>query len=601
MIEKMKRVNLVSLSAHREETLEALRHLEVMHVRLPDFAPSETLSDVQKEVETVSRAVNLLAGAGGEAEGANPFEGMSSKALLAAVLETSAAVAKAQEESEALLRTEELLVPWGDFSVASLEGIRSSGVKVALCTASASKMPDVPAGVALQEVNRLGDQVYFVVLSTSKLPEDLPLAVVPQGQTLSQVRSQQASARERIAQLQNRLAHATRRVGDLKTYGLQISDKEEFLSTLEGMGSQEELAWLSGYVPESRVESLGRAALEHGWALQIEEPDEDDPSVPTLITVPRWLQVSKPLFDFVGITPGYREFDISAWFLIFFSIFFAILVGDAGYGAIFLGLTLMARRKAKGPARVATNLLLLLSGGTILWGFLTGTYFGIPTSKLPGVLSGLDWLTNEKTGRANVQYVCFMIGAVHLTIAHAIKAASVINSRLALSQLGWALIVWGNFFLGSSLVTGRDLPTWIHWLYLSGAVLVLFFSVQTNNPLKAVGSGLGTLLGNLVNSFVDVLSYIRLFAVGMSSYYVAVSFNNMGVGMIEGKEGLLKVAMLLVAALVIVFGHTLNIALCGLSVLVHGIRLNTLEFSGHLGLEWAGTPFRAFAQRFKGE
>ena len=147
-------------------------------------------------------------------------------------------------------------------------------------------------------------------------------------------------------------------------------------------------------------------------------------------------------------------------------------------------------------------------------------------------------------------------------------------------------------------MTGREAPTWLPYLYASGGGPVLLFSAQHKNILRAVGSGLGALLGNLVNSFVDVLSYIRLFAVGLSSYYVAVSFNNMGMSIFEGKTGVAAVVLFLMGALVIVFGHVLNIALCCLGVMVHGIRLNTLEFSGHLGLEWTGTPFRAFAKRF---
>ena len=110
-----------------------------------------------------------------------------------------------------------------------------------------------------------------------------------------------------------------------------------------------------------------------------------------------------------------------------------------------------------------------------------------------------------------------------------------------------------------------------------------------------IGSGLGALAGGAVNSFVDVLSYVRLFAVGLSGYYVAKSFNDMGINLAHGVFGIL------LAVLIIVGGHVLNLALAALGVLVHGIRLNTLEFSGHIGVEWAGIAYKPFARLMRRE
>ncbi|HPQ39721.1 MAG TPA: hypothetical protein PLV45_05050 [bacterium] len=271
-------------------------------------------------------------------------------------------------------------------------------------------------------------------------------------------------------------------------------------------------------------------------------------------------------------------------------------MGDGGYGLLFLAGTLVLKRKAGPSAQVAVNLMFLLSFFTVVWGFLTGNFFGIHPSKLPAFMQGIEYFTGPNQ-QANTQYFCFLIGAIHLTIGHGIKLSAVINSTMALAQVGWMAIIWGYFFLGASLVTGSIFPEFAKYLLIGGAGLVILFSVPAKNILKSIGGGLGELMGSIVNSFVDVLSYIRLFAVGLSSYYVAVSFNDMGTGIGSAGSGVMAIPLMIVGALVIVFGHTLNIALCGLSVLVHGIRLNTLEFSGHVGLEWAGVPFQAFRKR----
>ena len=149
-------------------------------------------------------------------------------------------------------------------------------------------------------------------------------------------------------------------------------------------------------------------------------------------------------------------------------------------------------------------------------------------------------------------------------------------------------------------MAGGQWKDWMLYFYIVGAVLVLFFSAPSWKLHKSIGAGIGEILSNGVNSFVDVLSYIRLFAVGMSSYYVANSFNNMGTDLMGGGSGPGMAAVMFVAGLlVILFGHILNVALAALGVLVHGIRLNTLEFSGHIGIEWAGIPFKAFARRIR--
>ena len=153
----------------------------------------------------------------------------------------------------------------------------------------------------------------------------------------------------------------------------------------------------------------------------MEDPGPDD-NVPTLIRHPKWVKPIKAVFDVIGILPGYKEVDISAVFLLFFSIFFAMLIGDAGYGLLFLIATLAAKFKLRDAPSYPFTLMGILSGGTIVWGVLTGNYFGVqaggPLSKL-----SIDWLNNDN----NLMGLCFLIGAIHLTIAHvwnAIKSST---------------------------------------------------------------------------------------------------------------------------------------------------------------------------------
>jgi V/A-type H+-transporting ATPase subunit I len=177
-----------------------------------------------------------------------------------------------------------------------------------------------------------------------------------------------------------------------------------------------------------------------------------------------------------------------------------------------------------------------------------------------------------------------MIAALHLSIAHIWIGVLKINRiGQVVGQLGWVLFIWGNFFLASSLVAGRSFPHFAFYFFIIGFVMMLF-SINYREIGEICGFPFAVL-----SSFVDLLSYIRLFAVGLSGLYVAENFNKMA----EGTFSLPYVGLLL-GIIIIIFGHSLNIMLGALAVLVHGIRLNTLEFSGQLGLHWSGFLYKPF-------
>jgi V/A-type H+-transporting ATPase subunit I len=295
----------------------------------------------------------------------------------------------------------------------------------------------------------------------------------------------------------------------------------------------------------------------------------------------------------ISILPGYREVDISAAFLFFLSIFFAMLVGDAGYGALFLILTAWARiKKPNAPASVF-SLLYILSTCTLIWGILTGNYFGYYTyNNLPSPLKALtiSWLAGADS-ETHLMLVCFYIGAIHLTLAHLWNTVRMINTTQALAQIGWICTTWTMFFAARTMVLNEPFPGWVQYMLITGVVLIICFMTPVRQ-LKSEWFNHVMLPLTLISNFVDVVSYLRLFAVGTASFAVANAFNEMLLanGLSVSVAGLGK-AVLLFA------GHALNIVLAAMGVLVHGVRLNTLEFSSHVGMQWTGTPYQPFEER----
>ncbi|MCF8040167.1 MAG: hypothetical protein K9K79_12705, partial [Desulfohalobiaceae bacterium] len=332
---------------------------------------------------------------------------------------------------------------------------------------------------------------------------------------------------------------------------------------------------------------LRRSSEKEGWGLFLREVTHAD-HPPTLIEYPAWVKPIKTVFDLIKVVPGYFETDISLPFFLFLSLFFAMIVGDAGYGALFILATLAARRFTPLPGHVFW-LLLVMSGSTVVWGLLTGNIFGLEA--LPAAFRPLqiEWLTGQDADR-HLMLLCFVIGAVQLSLAHVWRFLLLLPGLTALAQLGWIMVTWSMFFLARRFVLLEQFPDFMYIVLGSGLVLIAAFM----RPLRSIGRNWPEYVRlplDLISSFVDLVSYIRLFAVGMATYAIAAAFNEMAAEVGSGGffYGLL-------AACVIFFGHGLNILLATMGVLVHGVRLNTLEFAGHTGIQWSGRPFKPFVR-----
>jgi V/A-type H+-transporting ATPase subunit I len=292
------------------------------------------------------------------------------------------------------------------------------------------------------------------------------------------------------------------------------------------------------------------------------------------------VSIIAPVFRLIEIVPGYRELDISPVFLLALSLFFGMIIGDAGYGALYIALTFFAQKKlgARVKDHTVFSLLYLFSASAVLWGVLTGTVFGQEWYLKAGFKPAVPILTDTKF----LQAFCFFLGAVHLSIAQGWQAIRKIPSLTILADVGWIGVIWAAFFLACMLILGETLPACTKWLMIGGIALVIVGTAPQRNIFKMVGSGLGNVALSIMNNFTDVVSYIRLFAVGLAGVAIADTVNTLAA----------EVGNPVAQVLILFAGHTINIILGPMSVLVHGVRLNVLEFSGHAGLTWSGTRYK---------
>ena len=422
------------------------------------------------------------------------------------------------------------------------------------------------------------------------------------------VEQEQRDCAQALADCETFLTQAAAHLPSIHDQMLKTQNAAEYSAVSNTSQSQDGLVWLSGYLPAADADGFKKAAAEAHWAWAMEDPAADDDKVPTKVKYNKVTRLMIPVFDILGTVPGYREYDISFWFLGFFTLFFAMIIGDAGYGCLFLLAALALTVKNK-KASTAVQLLWVLSIATIIWGALTGTWFGLEQAMNVPFLKRLVIPTfanypayfnvSTTTQQNTIMKFCFILGTVQLSLACVMNIRRKLKERDLswVADLGWLAAIDALYFVVLYLVIGQQvnlIP--VACVVIAGFLLVVCFGGMAPDKTFAQGlkAGLGnafTVFLNTISAFGNIMSYIRLFAVGMASLAIAQSFNNMAFGF--------KGPLVIAAILILLIGHGLNIVMGLLSVVVHGVRLNLLEFSGQLGMEWAGIAYDPFRKRDK--
>ncbi|MBD3379733.1 MAG: hypothetical protein GF408_04655 [Candidatus Omnitrophica bacterium] len=593
MIERMRKVTLIVTGKERERFISLLRKAGVLHVENIEAPSSHEISFVEERISRIEHSLDLL----------SPYRQQEDDGTAAAcgdreILEQASRIselvaekAELEEKAAKVRRTMEWFAEWGEFDPEDLRVLSAKGAGIDLYKANSKIFADIDKEKA-RIIKKEKGEVFFFTVGAGK--DDIPLepAEVP-ARSPEDYRKEEQELLTAIKETESRLREKARGAGAMEKCRARMEKELEFLKVKCGMGEEEKFAYLKGFFPAKKETGIKKLAEKNGAGYVIEDPSEED-EPPTLITNPGWIRIIDPVFKFMNTLPGYSEFDISFVFLVFFSIFFAMLIGDAGYGLVFVLVTFLARRKLPGASFEPFFLMYLLGGTTVVWGAITGTWFGAERiARLPVFRNVIvqDINSFASGNQDTIIYICFVLGAVHLTVAHLMKIARRINSPRALGDAGWVAIVWGMFFAAGKFVIGKPFPGFAGYLFVIGILLVLFFENFQKNFFKGMAETLSNLPLAVIGSFSDVVSYLRLFAVGYASVVLAQTFNTMALG-----GGVNSVLGGLAAAVILFLGHTLNIVLGMMAVVVHGIRLNMLEFSGHLGMQWTGKKYEPFRE-----
>jgi V/A-type H+-transporting ATPase subunit I len=603
MIEKMKKVMLCTPDSPQEvdADLATLGQLGVVHIS--PFQPAEDesidflLSRI-KEMQTAIAALERVEEESGTSDEAARDLNISSRENGGMIFMQEVLDAENQRIELDKLLAEQMNAlawykSWGGIAEVDLEELRQAGVHIRLYQVSSKEYKTVSGRTDVHHVGMTNGTHQLVLVSESPENQLRYAEVTLPPYSLEGLESQSGETREKLRAVEDKLKqyHSNK---NLLLEALEELNRQYSVRNIQFGGTvlEDQVRCWKGYIPDPAVDSFVKVAEEHSWGYIISDPSQEDmEEVPTLIQTPRWAKRIRPVMNFMGLVPGYKEMDVSRIFMLFFTFYAGILVGDAGYGLIFLLITLFVHSRMKFRKKIEIELFYTLSFSILLWGTLTGTYFGSETIPEVSFFSRLKVKSIASFGGDNiaVQKVMFLIGAIHLTVGHLQLAIKYSNSVRAIAQLGWVAIIWGLNMIVNQMVLGIPAPGMMVWFFAGGALLVALFSNPGPNFVKGMLSSLTGLPLSVINGFSDIISYIRLYAVGLATVLMAASFNQMAIG-----DGITTIASGIGAVIVLILGHGLNMILAGMAVIVHGVRLNMLEYAGHADVEFSGSEYNPF-------
>ena len=639
MIVPMKKVSLVVLNNERKDALTQLKKVGVVHLEQIDGS-SEQLS-LYKEASNNAVAANAILSdikVAKKKSFSSAVKTLSNDEVVAKckhVIDISDKKKKLLEEIASDAAEIERFANWGQVDIDDFAYLKEKGISFKMYEIPEDKYGLIDEKLTTICVNRIKKIVRFLLIDASEeRPEGLPpeafevpMPVLSTKDLAKRVEDNEAE----ISKIEEELKAETVYISQIQDFKSNLESDIQFETIYSGMGQENsgkttDLAWLTGYVPVDSFDKLKDCVTKNSWAMAASDPTEED-NVPTKLKNNKFVSLIYPLTDFLGTVPGYHEYDISGWFLLFFCVFFGMIFGDGGYGllvtvaSLVLVLKSLFQKKSVSPLM---GLLLLLGLSTVAWGTVTCTWFGLKPEQLPAWLTSLSitpisnaagsdyrlylpWNTEVglTTGQ-NLQIFCFTLAFLQLSVAHLKGMARNRKSLKVLGEFGSLLQIWGMFYVVLSMVVSsalfplglvvNNIPVGTIAIALVGggfALSFIFSNYEGNigaSILESCKNIISVLLG-VVNVFSDIVSYIRLWAVGLAGSAISNTVNEMA-------GPLLGHAITFIAFVALIaFGHGLNMVLNLLSVIVHGVRLNTLEFSTHLGMSWSGFKYNPFAEK----
>ena len=583
----MTKYNFILLSGDVEEFLKKLQGVGVVDITRSTKPVDEKSETLSSKAGNYRKALSLLKDVT-PAEFADKTYGDLAENVINTVNERE----MMESQLAQLHKDMEERLPWGQFDVKNFKKLEECGLKLHFYKVKSSNFdPAWNENYALSEISNDGTNTYFVVVSDDENYE-FPLKEMPAPD------SDCTAVEKKIKELEYEIEKKYRLLSELKCHEKDIqkeldktmSKLDLHLAHVSGTKAAEDyITVLEGFAPSNTTTSV-HELLDKEEVLYLEENACVTDNPPIKLKNNKFVSMFELLTDMYG-RPKYNEFDPTVWISIFFMLFFAFCMGDAGYGLVLIGASLALKKVLGNIAPlgitlgVATTVIGLLfhtffSTDMLTWSFLPDV---VKKCMLPAQIGGFD----------GTMVLAIIVGIVHICLAMIVKtyqSTKVKGFANSLGTWGWTLLIVGGIIVGGLALIGVINSEVTKWIVIGIGILsalgIFFLNDLHRNPLVNFGSGLWETYNTATGLLGDVLSYLRLYALGLAGAKLGEAFNAIGVQAL-GDGGAAWIAFILI----VVVGHTLNVAMCVLGAFVHPLRLNFLEFFKNSGYEGTGRKY----------
>lgn len=588
----MLKYDFILLSGDMEGFLKKLQGLGVVDITRSTKPIDENSEKLSARADVLRRSLTALK----EIVPAQKA-GAKSKDAAAEILSLKTEKEALQAGIPQLLKEIEDRKQWGLFDKSSLEKLSERGLKLHFYKAKTSAInPEWQQQYAMSEISSDGTYTSFVVVSDSD-DFDFPLKEIPAPE------SDYAALEKQVEELRKSIAEKEQRLSELKCLESEINaelvktmaDLDLHLANVSGTKAAEDyITVFEGFAPVENEASLN-AVLDEENAIYLVDKAKEDDNPPIKLKNNKFVSMFELLTDMYG-RPKYNEFDPTFWISIFFMLFFAFCMGDAGYGLILILASFALKKKMPKIA----SLGLVLGIATTVVGFIFHTFFSMDLMTWNCIPDGLKKIMLPSTimGFDGAMVLAIIVGVIHLCLAMVIKTWQATKHHgfaNSLGTWGWTLLIVGGVIVGGLALIGVLDSAVTKWIIIVLGVLsalgIFFLNDLHRNPLLNFGSGLWETYNTATGLLGDVLSYLRLYALGLAGAKLGEAFNAIGLQAL-GDGGAGWIAFILI----VVVGHVLNVAMCVLGAFVHPLRLNFLEFFKNSGYEGTGRKYNPLTE-----
>ncbi len=493
--------------------------------------------------------------------------------------------------------------PWGDFSRDTLSKLASEDIHVKFFSTPASRFEENwPEDYPVEVIGTHAGQIYFIMVSKGDEAPDIDADEVRTPERpLSELLHYQKEIKKEIKAINDELDKIARTgIEQIKGYGYQVKESVDYKNVVRNTGREadEKVMLLEGWVPDEKKDGL-ITYLEKNNILYIVQKAQEKEEVPILLKNKKFARKFEMLGDLYSL-PKYTELDLTPFFAPFYMLFFGFCLGDAGYG-ILMGLTaIFLKKRVKKELKQIMGLVFYLGLSTFFFGIISGVFFGIPLFEtgLP-VYSDLAARFEQQGTDINMLlfYLALILGGIQILFGLVLKAINETKQfgwKHAVGTAGWILLLTGSISLyGISQLTGKpfeELNPALYTLLGVSGVMILLLNNLNRSILMNFGLGLWNTYNMVTGILGDLLSYIRLFALGISSAILGFVFNSLAVSM----SGNIPVLNIIIMTVILVVGHGINLFMSGLGAFVHPMRLTFVEFYKNAGFTGGGKQYNPF-------